>query len=241
MTCVFLCTATHAANQLALSPQIGTSHLYVGNSTLKVTETETDQLKEITNYDTPEASIGLSYTFPFKHTLSLRNTTFFPNIKIALNYRYLQQDVTGNVYQYMDPIANNYHYKINVNSMRLMLDSIITLFTICDKNSLYLLGGIGNAWNQIRYQDFPNTEIIDRGGIRLNKKNSNGFTYEVGAGALYSLTKQIDCFVEYRYAHFKEISTASQGIMDGMPITVGPAHFPLRSQTVSLGMNWNFY
>lgn len=235
----FAPTAFASFGQFGISGEIAAANLHLGNSNLGVTSTETDRLHETSNPTTPEFSLGINYTFPFISSLHSNNIDWFPAIKTALNVRYLQQKITGNVYQYQDPAMNNYDYRLHLYSIRLMLDAMLTLFTVQNTTSVYLLGGVGNAWNELDYQDSIDATGVQGGALKLNNHNTNGFTSEIGGGVLYSLKKQIDVFLEYRYEHSQSLHTGATGVINGMPVSVSPASFPFSSQTIALGLNWN--
>lgn len=223
--------------RLEVSGQIGATSLSVGNSTLPVTTIETDTLHEQVNPVIPEFSIGAGYVFPLDHSLQFNSVRWFPEIKTAINLRYLQQEITGDVYQFQDPSMNNYNYELSLENTRLMLNAALTLFSINEKTALYVLGGVGNTWTTIGYTDTP-VANVPGGALNLDNRTNNGFTYEAGAGILYPVDNETVLFLEYRYTHSQSIRTASQGTLNGSPTIITPARFPFHSQTLSFGANW---
>ncbi len=226
------------AKNFGLSAQLGLSNLHVGSSTIQVTPTETDTLHQQENPNVPEFTLGLNYLVPLPHIREWHGFTFFPALVPVLNFRYIKQEITGEVWQYQEPAMNNYNYNLSIDSLRFMLDVALILFSYQEKTSFFIFGGVGNAWNQIGYQDTA-VPGVPGGELHLNNRTNSGFVYELGGGIFYPLDQCMSVFLEYRYAHFPKIRTASSGTLDGIPVNVPSATFPFYSQTISFGINWN--
>lgn len=239
MSCILVPALTYATprSPIELSGQFGITNLHLGNATLGVTPTETDELHQLSNVKTPELSVGINYVWPLNIGGHYHQVQFFPLIKAGLNLRYLPQEVTGEIYQYQEPDMNNYDYTLSLDSTRLMADVILDVLSVNQRADIYLLGGIGSSWTQLSYQDQPKPGI-ETGSLNLQGRTTTGFAYELGGGITYRLSHEANVFVEYRYAHLPSMNTRSYGSLSNEEVIVSAAHFRFFTQTIALGINW---
>lgn len=222
------------------SGHMGFTQLNLGNATFGVTETETDSLRQKHNPFGVEFAAGLARVISLNKRTELTPYTWFPELRIGLNLRYLNQGLfnrytTGQIEQYQEPAMNNYNYRINVESTRLMIDLALTIATI-QKVSLFIIGGVGPAWTNLSYFDTPVPGVFD-GNLILNDGTKNGFVEEMGIGIFYNCTETIKTSLHYLYTDFGSISTGSTGLLNGLPAQIRPAHFSLHSNAILLGLH----
>ena len=161
---------------------------------------------------------------------------WFPYLKPAVNLRYFEQDLTGQVYQFQDPEFYNYNYDISVSSTRLMLDLVLTLFKY-HRFSSYVLGGCGESWNQINYSDQA-VPGVSGGTLNLSNKNNYKFISEVGGGISYDMNKQLNFSLEYLYSNLRTNETSATGTLNGSPVAITPIKVPVISQSVQFVFTW---
>lgn len=220
-------------SHFVLSENVGPTNLSVGDSQIEVSELETDTLHQTNNGNVNQFSFGVGYAMPL-------NDRWFTEIKPMLNFYYFTHVVAGRVYRYEDPLFDNYQYEVSLNSSRLMLDVYLNVLAI-QRFSLFILGGVGDSWNRVGYQDKPIYDVPN-GGISLVDQTNNGFVWEGGAGLAYSVQENFEIYVQYLYTKFKEIQTADHGrvndyLVESSPIGVSPAQFSLHSQAILFGLN----
>jgi opacity protein-like surface antigen len=217
-----------------ISGEFGLTDLSTKNEILNVTPIETDTLHQTNNPLTGIFGFGIGYVFPL-HSES-KGINWFPYLKPTFNLRYFEQDITGQVYQFQDPEFYNYNYNISVSSTRFMLDLVLALFKY-HRFSGYVLGGCGEAWNQISYDDQP-LPGVSGGSLNLSKENNYKFVSEIGGGISYDMDKQLSFSLEYIYSNLRINETASTGTLNGSPTTISPIKIPITSQSVQFMLTW---
>ncbi len=222
------------------SGNFGFSQLDLGNSTFGVTETETDTLRQSHNPFGAEFAAGVARLIPLNKRTALTPYIWFPELRIGLNLRYLNQSLfnqytTGQIEQYQEPSMNNYNYRIHVESTRLMIDLALTVATM-QKISVFILGGMGPGWTNLSYSDRPVSGVLD-GNLILNDGTKNGLVKEIGGGIFYNCTETVRTSLHYLYTDFGSISTGNTGLLNGFPAQIRPAHFSLHSNAILLGLH----
>ncbi|MDI9818445.1 MULTISPECIES: hypothetical protein [unclassified Legionella] len=227
------------SNQIELSANLGFSKLTLGNSTFGITETEVDNLHQTDNPLIGEVAFGMTYVIPFKELSASHRLTWFPALRTALYLRYSSHDffnrtAQGQIEQYQDPRMSNYHYRLSIDSTRLMADVILTLVTH-KQMSLFVNGGVGPGWTQVSYSDEPNLGVVG-GNLFLFDKTKKGLVSEIGVGLFYHCSNKLKLSVNFLHSNFGTIKTGSEGILDGASASINPARFSLRSNTILFGL-----
>lgn len=217
-----------------ISGEFGLTYLPTQDEIFNVTPIEADTLHPTNNSLTGNFGLGIGYLFPL-HTES-KGVSLFPYLKPTINLRYFEQDITGQVYQFQDPEFYNYNYDISVSSTRLMLDLVLALFNY-NRFSGYVLGGCGEAWNQIDYSDQPLPDVSG-GALNLNKKNNYKFVSEVGGGISYDMNKQLSFSLEYLYSNLRTNATAAIGNLNGSPAVISPIETPIILRSIQFILTW---
>lgn len=225
--------------QFEWSANVGLSWLQTGNSTVVVTDIETDRLRQTRNPLAGELGLGVAYLIPL-NTSPVASLIWFPELKTALNIRYMDQaiigqDVYGEVDQFQDLSMNNYTYDLSLSSTRLMADLALTVASI-ERFSVFLLGGLGAGWTQVDFKDKPNPGIVG-GALSLNHRTKNGFVGEAGAGLAYECNNQFRFSLAYLYTDYGTIKTGSQGTLDIGTVTLNPMQFSFHTQAILFGVH----
>lgn len=216
-----------AFNNVELSIQGGISQLHLqGDYQISPTQFETDALQQTNQMNSFLWAVGVGYKFLVGSLVD--------NILLGVNLYHFSTVAEGNVYQYGLSEFNNYSYRLPINSTRLMLDG--KFFTPeWQQFSLFVVGGLGVAWNKLGYSEAPMPDIVDI-NTRLDNHSSTQFAYELGAGLQYSMTQHLSFSVEYLFANLGDAATATQG----NKIFATPADFRLYTHAGLLGLHWKF-
>ena len=234
--CVIFPTTVFAnLGYFELSGGFGALYSQLGNNSVAVTSTETDNLRQNYNPQVGDGNIGLGYVIPLLSAHDGLTRQYFPFIKPAVNLRYFSRDVGGQVYQYQQTGFDNYTYDLSVTSTRLMFDVTLGLLEYQHFN-LHAISGLGAGWTQIGYSDSPNAGV-QGGGLSLNRHKRTGFVSEVGAGVGYEIDSRFSVALDYLYANYGSVKTSSTGTLNGAPETIIPMTFPLRTQEVLFEVN----
>ncbi|MFW2570242.1 outer membrane protein [Legionella sp. 29fVS95] len=222
--------------QFEWSANAGLSWLQTGNSNVVISEFETDRLRQTRTPLAGELGLGIAYLFPL-NTSARGNLIWFPELRTALNIRYMDQaiigqDVYGEVDLFQDSSMNNYTYDLSLASTRVMIDLALTVASL-EQFSVFLLGGVGAGWTQVDYQDRPSP-----GSLSLNSRTKHGAVGEAGAGLAYDCNKQFRFSLAYLYTDYGTIKTGSQGIIDfNTPIVINPMQFSFHTQAILFGVH----
>lgn len=208
-----------------LSVAGGYSRVNFSSLSLPVTATETDTLHQTNSSTAVLGMLGLSQVFVFDYPKQ-----HIHNVSVGLNLYNLSTTNAGDVYQYGVPALNNFIYRLPIKSTRLMLDGKI-MSCPWHRLSTFLLGGIGGAWNRVKYYDAPTVEGAS--GISLESREQVKFAYEVGIGWQLTLDKHVSFFAEYLYANLGDMKTSSYG----SPSVLSGITFPLYVNTALFGVN----
>jgi|GEM_PF-1701799 len=231
-----------APNHFEIIGAIGVANLKGGDGYLGVTSSETDRLVQTNsnNWDTLAAQFGVGYVYYFHNYNPLSDRTqWFTAIEPQINGYYLgQSSINGDVWRFNSPEFNDMTYKMPVESYRLMLDGALTV--VAKKQySLYVKGGIGNAWNRVGYSDADRNDIpCANQFLDLNSATHSSFAWEAGAGLAYKVNNRVSLSLEYLYADLGKTKTPDTGFTGSIttPVLV-PASFRLTSQAALLGLH----
>ena len=231
-----------APNHIDVIGAMGVASIDSSDGYLGVTSSETDRLIQTNNNDwnTLAAQLGVGYVYYLRnYTPYSDQVQWFPSIEPEINGYYLgQSSIKGDVWRFGSPNNNDMTYTMPIESYRLMLDGALTVVSK-KQYSLYVIGGIGNAWNRGSYND------ADRNGIpcvdqflNLNTTTHSNFAWEVGAGLSYAFNNRLSLSLEYLYADLGSLKTPGTGFTGAIttPALV-PASFELTSQAALLGLH----
>jgi opacity protein-like surface antigen len=224
---------------------LGGAQLDTGNSELGVTQSETDKLVQTnTNtWNTWVGQFGLGYIFYLGTTFrDFDQVQWFPFLEPELNLEQLSNNnITGDVWRFNSPAFNDLTFNTSLNSTRLMADAALTIASY-KHFSIYAIGGIGSAWNRLKYSDTDNSGSGsgDTGGpcsdqrLSLNHNTSTHFAWETGVGLTYAFNNRIGLSVEYQYVNLGNATTSANGNTGTItkPVLVAAQFNNLTSQTV---------
>lgn len=224
---------------------LGVATLGVGNSYLGVTSSETDRLVQTSgNYwNNFTAQLGVGYVYYRSDALQYsENVQWFPSIEPEVNAYYINENnITGDVLRFNSFNFNDLTFSMPIQSTRLMFD---TALTIASKKqlSVYVKGGIGNAWNRIGYSDTDKdtgaSDPCPEQRLSLNKATRSNFVWEAGAGLQWAFNNRVGLSLEYLYTDLGSASISPHGGTGTIttPVIV-PGHFNLNSQAALLGLH----
>lgn len=217
---------------------VGGATAVAGTSWLGISSFETDTLVETNkNRWAPIGQVGIGYVYPFsRDTIAANSLQWFPSIGLQLNGYFASFKPRGDVLRFGSDDFNEFVYRTDINSSRLMLDTELTAAT-WRALSLFAIAGIGASWNNIDYSDTENgSTSCDIDSIHLDSHTSSNIAYELGGGLKLAVSSRIKVTLEYLYANLGRISTADQGHNNFSSFTVVPADFRLYSNEVLLGL-----
>lgn len=230
------------ANHFNMIGAIGVASLNAGDGSLGVTSSETDKLVQTNKnqWDTVAAQIGFGYVYYFHKYQPLSDQTqWFTAIEPQINGYYLgQTNINGDVWRFEDPRFNDMTYQMPIESYRLMLDGALTVVAR-KQYSLYVKGGIGNAWNRVGYSDADRDSLpCAEQFLNLNSTTQSNFAWEAGAGLVYKMNNRASFSLEYLYTDLGNVKTPDTGLTGSIttPVLV-PASFRLTSQAALLGLH----
>jgi len=208
---------------------------------LRVTNSEVDKLVQTNNdWNTFAAQLGIGYLYYLNGAQEYsENLQWFPWVEPEINGYYLgQSTIKGAVWRFGSPVFNDMTYRMPFESTRLMFD---TALTIASKKqySLFVIGGIGGAWNRVGYSDSDNIGLpCASQNLGLNSNTNSSFAWEVGAGLAYALNNRIALSLEYLYTDLGNASTPGSGSTGTITTPIlTPSNFNLTSQAALLGLH----
>lgn len=230
-------------NHLDVIGALGVASLNAGDSYLGVTSSETDRLVQTNsdNWNNLAAQLGFGYVFYRYHFNPYSDQAqWFTALEPELNGYYIgQNNIKGNVWRFGSPLFNDMTYTMPFESYRLMVDGALTILSK-RQYSLYVKGGIGNAWNRSSYSDVDNdnTDPCSNQRLTFDANTHTNFAWEAGAGLNYVINNRVGLSLEYLYANLGTVSTSAFGNTGAItaPVIV-PANFNLSAQTVQLGLH----
>ncbi len=217
----------------------GIATLDANDSSAQMTPIQIDKLVQTNDNDwnAGTGQIGIGYVWGLTDDLQLADTFWFTRLNPQLNLYYLGGDIDGDVWRFQNPNYNQAHYESDFNSTRLMFDLALSVFEL-EAFSVYALGGLGIAWNEINYhaQMNPscNCEIMD---INLDSHHNNGFAYEFGAGITYAVMDDMAISLEYLYTGLNEIQLGNL-TDEANGLTIHGNNFDINTQSVLLGLRF---
>lgn len=223
---------------------LGVGDFMPGSGYLGVTSSETDFLTQANgnNWNELAAQVGVGYVHYFPGALQYsEKLQWLPAIEPQLNAYYLGQgsSLTGDVWRFNSSAFNAMTYTMSLQSERLMVDGALTIASK-KKSSLYVIGGIGNAWNQLKYSDADNANAAPCAdqGLNLGTHTNSNFAWEAGVGITYTYNPRFLLSLEYLYAGLGKAKTSASGNTGTIaaPVIV-PAQINLNSQAVLFGLH----
>lgn len=218
----------------------GASTLDAEDTSLVITGSETDLLTQTNEGDWESFTLqaGFGYVYPLTDRLTTGAVNWFPNINPQINVYYLNGDgVQGDVYQYQSADFNTMDYSMNLQSVRAMFDLGLTVARI-DWFSVYAIGGIGVAWNELDFNATPNQFGLDCGveGYQLDSENSSGFAYEFGGGITAALRKDLAISLEYLYTGLTDVELGNSPT--DSDFNIYGSELDINSQSIMLGLHF---
>lgn len=241
VVCLVTGIMTQVANAVVpVGPQIniygGASNLIGKASALTLNSssfTETDTLLKNKNPWDFTAGIGVDYDF----LAGSNPNNYIHDFSIGLDFFWLNMLQQGDVLQFGSPQLNNFAYKLQLNTTRLMLDGQLNFQPIAGKVIPFVNAGIGAAKISTSYHDTPLPSSGISGGISLPAKTTHNVAYAIGAGLKLPLTQKVQVSVSYLYTFFGTNGTdsAPTPLGDGtiQPVTIG-----LGTQAVLAGLTY---
>ena len=231
-----------ATNHIDFIGALGVASLDLSDGYLEVTSSETDRLIQTNNnnWNTLAAQLGVGYVYySSNYNPYSDQAQWFTSIEPEINGYYLgQNSIKGDVWRFGSPNYNDMTFSMPIESYRLMLDGALTVVSQ-KQYSLYVIGGIGNTWNRMNYNDADPNGIpcVDQ-GLNLNSTTHSNFAWEVGAGLSYAFNNRLSLSLEYLYADLGSLKTSGTGFTGAIttPALV-PAQFELTSQAALLGLH----
>ncbi len=218
----------------------GIASLDAGDSTIRITSQETDQLVQTNENDWKAwtGQVGLGYVAQFAEELSSGEVDWFPIINPQINVYYLGgEDIEGDVWRFQDPNFNQADYSMKFHSTRLMFDLALTIAQI-ERLSIYAIGGLGIAWNEIDF-NARSTEVCPIEDVSLNSNNDNSFAYEFGGGLTYAAFDSMAISLEYLYTGFNNIGLGDHNDdVNDQGLDVKASDIDIHSQAVLLGLRF---
>lgn len=192
----------------------GIGAVSVADSSLQVTSSETDTLKQTNSnqWNDPAGQVGMGYVFYMVEGPRISNDwRWFPIIEPMLNLYYSRLDVKGDVYRFEDPAFNEFSYRSVIESTRLMVDAALTIVSK-GKFSLYVLGGVGESWYRISYSDHgTSSPPCPVSAVGLDDRNKNSFAWDLGGGLAYAFNPVVSLSLEYLYTNLGTLDMAANG------------------------------
>lgn len=231
-----------APNRFEVLGALGIANIRADKSRLGVTSFEFDTLVPNHNqWKTFAAQFGVGYVHYFGDAQRYsEHVQWFPSIEPQINGYYLDgnSSIQGEVWRFESSEFNDLRFKSSLQSTRLMFDAALTVVSR-QQYSLYVIGGIGNAWNRLSYKDSDNEDgPCSNGNLHLHSRTHSGFAWEAGGGLMYSYNDRVAVTLQYLYTDLGEASSSASGTVGGIssPVIV-PPRFDLSAQTVSLGVH----
>jgi len=214
------------------------------NAKLGVTSSETDLLVQTSGnrWNSFEGQLGAGYVYYFGDAQPYSNQTqWFPSVEPELNvYHITNHNISGDVWRFSSPAFNQLTYTTSVQSTRLMLDAALTIVSR-GPLSLYVIGGIGNAWNRMGYEDTDNEDSApcDNQNLDLGSSTQSSFAWEAGGGFTYAFNDTVAISLQYLYTDLGKGHFSSEGNTGTItvPVIVAPDNFDLHSQAALLSIH----
>ncbi|NNM59563.1 MAG: outer membrane beta-barrel protein [Legionellales bacterium] len=171
--------------------------------------------------------VGITYNYAFP-----REDYYIHAVSVGLNYYHTGASRDGQVYQYGFPQFNNYTYKMNISSNRVMLDGEVDLHPLWNCLTIFGEAGVGGALNNMSYNE---QSVLGNGGaLNLGGNTHLAFASEFGGGVKMPVNQKSEVSVRYLYANLgkAESNTASDS---GASELTQPISTDLTSQSILVG------
>ncbi|EHL32364.1 outer membrane protein [Legionella drancourtii] len=213
----------------------GVTWFNIPHTTITPTDIETDYLSKGHTNTTGDVGLGIYHKQPLLVNGSAWFNTF--GFGLAIRYSGFSDNVAnGNVYQFEQTNLDNYHYKLYFENTRLLAQLTLDVLTY-KQVSLYLMGGVGEGWSRLRYQDFPNEKDLG-GGLSLPKETTSRLVGDVGIGINYHHTSHISYSLSYLYTDYGHITANSYGNLNGEPVKIVAPSFLIDSHALLVGIHY---
>jgi outer membrane autotransporter protein len=190
------------------------SSVNAGKGRLGITSSETDTLHQTNSGDWNSwgGQFGLGYVYIVTNPrLYYGDWQWFSMVEPQLNVYVGNYKVKGDIYRFGSSAFNQLSYNMPVKSIRLMFDTALTVLSM-HEYSVYAIGGLGESWNRIAYNDYVNSgDTCNTQNLKLSNHDSSNFAWEAGAGVNYAFSDIAMLSFEYLYTDFGRLQTSSSG------------------------------
>lgn len=218
----------------ALCPGVQLS-LYGGGVDVAIKKTEID----ISPFETDTVTKGHHHTsftpaagIAYNYVIAPNSQPILDSVTLALNYYYISTTHKGDVYQFENPLFDNFDYSMQLKSSRLMFDTEWNFQTVWGGIVIFGEAGAGAARNKVEYHDTPKPGIIG-GGLDLPSHTQNKFAWEAGAGIKVPVPRMEKLLLSLRYL-YTNLGTVDSATNGNFAI-VEPIKFKPYAQSVLLG------
>ena len=179
---------------------------------------------------------GVAYDFAMPAAASGNDHYVLRDISLGVNAYYVGgHDPSGQVYRFGLPQFNFDNYDIDLNSTRIMFDTEWDFHPVGQRVVPFLIGGIGDAINNMGYSESPISDTNDPGGqVSLDHHVTHNFAYEVGLGIKVLLTQNSQLSLRYLYSDLGSAEADSSVL--AKPLTVSNLH----TSSALLGYTYEF-
>lgn len=168
---------------------------------------------------------------------------WFPAITPQLNLYFLGgSDIEGEVYTF-NPTVNAQSYSMDFSSTRLMADVAFTVASY-EQVSLYVLGGLGVAWNNTSLTTVPYPDYAVY-GVDTPKHTTTAFAYEFGAGFDFTIDEDWALSLEYLFTGLGDAEIRGDTVIctncggeDVRTIGIESSDVEVNVQTILLGLTY---
>lgn len=213
----------------------GVTWFHSPHTTISPTDFETDKLSKGQANATGDLGLGVYHKQPLLMNGSAWFNTF--GFGLALRYSGFSDNIAkGTVEQFEQTNLDNYRYQLHFANTRLLAQFTLDVLTY-QHVSLYLMGGVGEGWSRLRYQDFPNTEDLG-GGLSLPTQTTSRLVSDVGVGINYNHTSHLSYSLSYLYTDYGHIAANSHGNLNHEPVKIVAPSFSIDSQALLVGIHY---
>lgn len=179
---------------------------------------------------------GLAYDFVMPAAASGQNDYAIRDISLGINAYYVGgHDFNGEVYRFGLPQFNFDNYDLNLQSTRVMIDSEWDFHPIGQHVIPFIMGGIGDAINNMSYKETPISANQNPGGqLSLDSHITHNFAYELGLGVKVALTPDSLLSLRYLYSDLGSAQVDSSVLSE--PLSLNSLH----TSSVLLGYTYEF-
>jgi opacity protein-like surface antigen len=208
----------------------GWSNINASKSNIVFNQYETDSLVGSDHSTTFIPGVGVSYDFVLNP-----NGGIIHGVGLGVDFFNDNFERTGQVYQYQLPQFNNYRYKADMNSARLLLNGEVDLHPLWHGLTFFAEGGVGGAYNRIQYSEtaepgISGGELDMPSNLRLN------FAYDVGGGVKLPIGSNLELSFRYLYT---DPGDAETGTVSNNNITLQkPIKFDMQSNSWLFGLSY---